>query len=76
VFVRKELMVLCPSNEAGGYDNLVLTAVDIDAVLNFTVRGWMLEAILNAAAAGRPSGDRTLAGRAARNWELKPCPVA
>jgi hypothetical protein len=69
--VRKQPMMYCPSSEARSDSYVVLTPIDIDTVLNFTIRGWLLEAIWNAAAAGNLSNDRTSAGYAARTWEGK-----
>jgi starch phosphorylase len=38
-------------------------------------KGWARKAILNVAASGRFSSDRTIAEYAAEIWETKPCPV-
>jgi len=37
---------------------------------------WALTAILNVAASGKFSSDRTIADYAAQIWDVKPCPVA
>jgi starch phosphorylase len=37
---------------------------------------WALTAILNIAASGRFSSDRTIADYAAEIWRVRPCPVA
>jgi starch phosphorylase len=36
---------------------------------------WAHEAILNVAASGRFSSDRTIAEYATEIWEAEPCPV-
>ena len=37
---------------------------------------WARKAILNIAASGRFSSDRTITQYASEIWNLKPCPVA
>jgi glycogen phosphorylase len=37
--------------------------------------GWASKAILNIAASGKFSSDRTIAEYAADIWNVKPCPV-
>jgi len=37
---------------------------------------WARKEILNVAASGKFSSDRTIAEYAAGIWEVKPCPVA
>ncbi|MGB8433179.1 MAG: glycogen/starch/alpha-glucan phosphorylase, partial [Burkholderiales bacterium] len=39
-------------------------------------RGWANKAILNVAASGEFSSDRTIAKYAAEIWDARPCPVA
>jgi starch phosphorylase len=39
-------------------------------------KGWAQKAILNVAASGKFSSDRTIAEYAAEIWDAKPCPVA
>jgi glycogen phosphorylase len=38
-------------------------------------KGWARKAILNVAASGKFSSDRTIAEYAAEIWDAKPCPV-
>ena len=38
-------------------------------------KGWAQKAILNVAASGKFSTDRTIADYAAQIWDAKPCPV-
>jgi starch phosphorylase len=38
-------------------------------------KGWAHQAVLNVAASGKFSSDRTIAEYAAEIWEAKPCPV-
>jgi starch phosphorylase len=39
------------------------------------VDGWARKSILNVAASGRFSSDRTIAEYAAAIWQARPCPV-
>jgi glycogen phosphorylase len=39
-------------------------------------KGWARKAVLNVAASGKFSSDRTIAEYAAEIWDAKPCPVA
>jgi starch phosphorylase len=38
-------------------------------------KGWIRKAILNVAASGKFSSDRTIAEYAAEIWDARPCPV-
>ena len=38
-------------------------------------KGWARKTVLNVAASGKLSSDRTIAEYAAAIWDAKPCPV-